>query len=144
MSITISKILCSAHGSDFSDLAAIRNQIPKSSTIARLLEEAEVVSAPDIFIPEVTNVFWKYYKLVDLPITTCEQGLENALELVDELTPSASLVTEVFAASCLASHPAYDLFYIVIARRLNGTLVTLDQKLLHCAAKLGVRTAETR
>ena len=112
-----------------------------SSALHETLAEAASVLAPDIFVAEVTNAFWKYHRFSALPKTTCEDGIKNALELVDQIIPAASLVLEVFSASCLTQHPAYDLFYLILARRYSASILSLDGKIIECAHRLGVSCA---
>ena len=35
--------------------------------LGRKVAEADWIIAPSLFIPEVTNVFWKYYLFNDMP-----------------------------------------------------------------------------
>ncbi|NQU62756.1 MAG: type II toxin-antitoxin system VapC family toxin [SAR324 cluster bacterium] len=105
------------------------------------VSEAEWVVAPDIFVSEVTNVFWKYFQFDDLPLETCENCIDNAIGIIDDVINSKDLYREAFAFSCMAHHPVYDTLFLILARRLNGHLLTLDQKLLSLAEKHSVKTA---
>ena len=42
--------------------------------------------------------------------------------------------------SCTADHPIYDIVYLVLARRNNAFLLTLDQRLAKLAQKFSLRT----
>jgi predicted nucleic acid-binding protein len=43
--------------------------------------------------------------------------------------------------AALTRHPAYDTFYLVLAKRNNAVLLTLDKSLMALAAQAGVSTA---
>lgn len=43
--------------------------------------------------------------------------------------------------SCTLHHPIYDMFYLVLARRNNGRLLTLDKQLINAATKYSIETA---
>jgi predicted nucleic acid-binding protein len=41
----------------------------------------------------------------------------------------------------MLDHSVYDMIYLVLARRNNATLLTMDQRLVASAEKAGVNTA---
>jgi predicted nucleic acid-binding protein len=106
---------------------------------AQLLEQAEQVLAPDLFVPEVTNTIWKYHRYEHLTLDTCEQALEFAIGLVDVFVPSHSLYREAFLLARAARQPAYDMFYMALAQREDAGFLTLDVKLKKEAERRGVR-----
>jgi len=106
----------------------------------QFLEDTLWVGAPDLFISESTNVFWKYHQFEDLPIEICEKSLERTIQLVDEFYPTNDLYLEALSVSFQTSHPAYDSMYLVLARRNNATLLTRDKKLYQLATKLSIKT----
>ncbi len=111
-----------------------------SEQINERLSNADWVIAPDVYISEITNVFWKYYQFGDLSMESCEKGIENALSIVDDIISSKELYQEAFALSCIGKHPVYDTLFLVLARRNNGVLLTLDKKLLKLARKNSIIT----
>ncbi len=106
----------------------------------RFLEDTLWVGAPDLFISESTNVFWKYHQFENLPIELCEKSLERTIQLVDEFYPTNDLYQEALSVSLQTEHPAYDSMYLVLARRNNATLLTRDKKLYQLATKLSIKT----
>ncbi len=48
-----------------------------SKSFSNHISNADWVIAPDVYISEIVNVFWKYYQFDDLPIDICESGIEN-------------------------------------------------------------------
>jgi predicted nucleic acid-binding protein len=113
---------------------------PRASAVAGALAEAEAVAVPDLFVSEATNVFWKLHGRGGLEPERCGRALRRALALPDVLVPCSELTEEVFALACARSRPAYDLFYLVLARRRAALLLTEDRRLGELAAALGVRT----
>lgn len=97
--------------------------------IEALLIKADWVVAPELFIYEASNVFWKYYAIQRRPKEQCEAALKETLALPDEYFPGEDLALEAFAWSCLTRLPTYDMYYAVLARRYDATLVTRDRQL---------------
>ncbi len=112
--------------------------IPGADLFSAPLEQAVLVTAPDLFIAEVSNAIWKYRKADLLPMARCEQALEHAISLPDRLEAGTALYLEAFALSCRHLHPVYDTLYIVLARRNNATLLTLGRRLAALAVKLEI------
>ena len=104
------------------------------------IEDALWVGAPDLFISESANVFWKYHQFEGLPIDTCEKSMERTIQLVDEFYPTKNLYLEALSVSFITEHPVYDSMYLVLARRNNATLLTRDKKLHQVASKLSIKT----
>ena len=50
------------------------------------------------------------------------------------------LYRESFKLGCMLDHSVYDMIYLVLARRNNATLLTMDQRLVASAEKAGVNT----
>jgi len=111
-----------------------------SRKFSDLLSNAEWVIAPDIYISEITNVFWKYFQFGDLPLEICENCIEDSIGIVDDIMDSKDLYREAFAFSCMTNHPIYDTLFLILARRLNGCLLTLEKKLSKLAVKHSVKT----
>lgn len=112
----------------------------KASKLADILCGADWVIAPTLFVSEVSNAIWKYYKLANISFEVCEKWLDQAVALPDELFNEVDLYKEAFMLSCKMNHPVYDMMYLVLAKRNNAILLSLDQKLLQLARKLFVRT----
>ncbi len=106
--------------------------------LADFLKEADWVLAPHLFISEVTNVFWKYHKFADLPFRECEKRLEQTITLPDNFINEIDIFHEAFKLSCSSNHSVYDILYLIIARRNNGTLMTMDKKLIKTANQLSI------
>ena len=69
----------------------------------------------------------------------CEKALEQAIAMPDEFVPASDLYREAFAMAIAGQRPAYDMFFLVLARRNNAVLASLDKGLLTFAAKHDVK-----
>jgi len=123
---------------DVSAAIEIVLQRPLAEKFAAHVAGADWVIVPSLYISEVTNVFWKYQKLADFPFLVCENGLDQAIALPDNFIDERKLYREAFKLACTLNHSAYDMLYLVVARRNNGTLLTLDNKLLKAARKCSI------
>lgn len=124
---------------DASAAVEIVLQRGNSQRLFRAVEEAEWILAPALYIAEVTNVFWKYFKFGQLSMDQCEKAISVALNLPDEFSDDKTLYKEAFALGCQLGKPIYDMFYLILARRNNGFLITLDKGLDEVAVKQSVR-----
>ena len=123
--------------------AAIEVALQRSRGMAfgAILKEADVVLAPDLFVPEVVNTIWKYHQFEHLSLDTCDRALEAALGLVDALVSSKEIYAEAFLLARTTHRPAYDMFYLALARREDATLLTADSQLRKESERQGIRVA---
>jgi predicted nucleic acid-binding protein len=112
--------------------------LPGTELFTAPLEQAALVTSPDLFIAEVGNALWKYRKADLLPMVRCELAFEQALSLPDRIEPSSTLHLEAFALACRHLQPVYDTLYLVLARRNNAVLLTLDRRLAALAGQLEI------
>jgi predicted nucleic acid-binding protein len=113
----------------------------QAARLGAIVEEANVVLAPDLFVPEVVNAMWKYHRFEQWGLAVCDRTLESALSLVDVLVPSKELYGEAFLLARTARRPAYDMFYVALARREDATFLTTDVQLRKEAERQGIRVA---
>jgi predicted nucleic acid-binding protein len=111
----------------------------KAREFERTLEEADQVLAPDLIIPEVVNTIWKYHQFESLNLNTCDEAIEFAIGLLDVLVPCKELYREAFLLARSARQPAYDMFYLALARREDAGFLTTDRALRREAERQGVR-----
>jgi predicted nucleic acid-binding protein len=117
--------------------------VPDGETrFAKLLAKAEHVAAPELLSAEAAGVFSRYVQAGALSRPEAERGLRACLELVDEFVPLAPLAVESFELGILTGGTAQDMFYLVLARRYGGVLLTADESLKKAARAAGVKTAE--
>jgi len=111
----------------------------KRSEVLAEVERADWVVAPHLFMAEVSNALWKYHRFHGVVLATCEEALYRAVSLVDHFADERDLYREAFAQACLAECPVYDMFYLVLARRNNGVLLTTDKQLASLGDRYSVR-----
>jgi predicted nucleic acid-binding protein len=113
---------------------------PDSDSALALLKER--LSAPDLLIPECTNVLWKKVRRGELrpaeAIISARLIERSDIEL-HSTRPLAGPAAELAIA---LDHPAYDCFYLALAELLGSEFVTVDEGFYRKAAaagKTGVR-----
>ena len=110
----------------------------KWEKLATLVEEADCIIAPDLFVVETSNVFWKYHRFEKLPFDRATQFRSDCLSLVNKIVDCSALIDEAFHLACQAKHSVYDACYLICARRFSAPLVTFDKKLVKIADSFGV------
>jgi len=127
---------------DASAAVAIAMNLPESIKFQPNIDTSDMVIAPDLFVAEVSNAIWKYVRAGILDSDQGSSALERAVSLVDTFEPGQMLYREAFALSVDHLHPVYDALYLVLARRHNGVLATLDKRLAELASKLHIRLVQ--
>ena len=108
------------------------------------LKKSDLVISPDIFPSEITNAFWKYASFSNLDIEKCKEGINYCINLVDDYIQTRAICTEVFTESVILEHSAYDIFYLIVARRNGALLLTKDKKLKKKAKELNIGIIKIR
>ena len=111
--------------------------------IESYLLKADLVIAPDIYISEIANVFWKYHCFESMPKEICEELVEKSVQLVDYIESSIDLYREAFHFACENKLSVYDALYIIASRRNNGMLVSIDKQLNDTARTQRIITLHT-
>ena len=111
----------------------------RAAELSARLNESDEVLAPELFVPEVVNAIWKLRHFGDLSLTACDGALEVLLEFVDTLVSCKELYREAFLLSRTTRRPAYDMFYLALAKREDAALMTLDSALRKEAVRQGIR-----
>ena len=101
-------------------------------------KKANWIIAPDLYISELTNVLWKYNKAEILDHDTCKEYVQDGIDLIDDYFELKEIWKEVLGESIKNNHPAYDMFYAVLARRNDGVLVTNDSKLIKICKDINI------
>jgi predicted nucleic acid-binding protein len=101
-------------------------------------QSAKWVIAPDLFVPEISNVLWKYYKAKVLTHEECNQYVDDGIKMVDDFIDAKELWKEALGESIKNNHSVYDMFYAVLARRNDGKLITKDDSLAKICRKLKI------
>jgi predicted nucleic acid-binding protein len=123
---------------DVSAAIEILLQKEKKELFNTTYEKASWVIAPDLYIAEISNVLWKYYKSGLISHIDCIQYVEDGIELIDDYFPSKELWKEALGEGIKNTHSIYDMYYAVLARRNDATLITNDSKLSLICNKLNI------
>ena len=116
----------------------------RGDALRALLLQGEEAIAPSVFHSEVSNACFKYAAFGSMwarkKRRSCSIGWDKFL--VDCFHDDASLAKEALSESIRYRHPAYDMFYLVLARRTGATLFTLDKKMWALARDMHVNCIE--
>ncbi len=123
---------------DASAVAQIVFGSREGDALREFMLEGEKSIAPDLVRSELANVFWKYHQAGILERKDAQVRLSEAISLIDEIHPSDDLIVEAFNEAVRLNHSAYDMLYLVLARRTGSTLFTLDKKLQEACLETGV------
>ncbi|MEI6388232.1 MAG: type II toxin-antitoxin system VapC family toxin [Spirochaetota bacterium] len=93
------------------------------------------VIAPDLFVSEISNVLWKYYRGKLISHYECIEYAEEGMRLVDDFSDSRELWKEALGEGIKSKHSIYDMFYAVLARRNDALLITNDGPLAEICKK---------
>ncbi|MDF1569143.1 MAG: type II toxin-antitoxin system VapC family toxin [Spirochaetaceae bacterium] len=110
----------------------------RAQEFKRVLADSEIVLAPDLFVSEVTNAFWKYRTLTEFSEGQCVAAIQFCLEMVDDFVSTKELWREAYSQSVTSKHSVYDVFYLIVARRNSARLVTCDKKLKRLATEMQI------
>jgi predicted nucleic acid-binding protein len=104
-------------------------QKEKADKFSKILQEAELIITPDIYISELTNTLWKYHRANILTKDGCVQYIQDGINFVDQFINSRELWQEAFSEGINNDHSIYDMLYMVVTRRTGGILITNDSVL---------------
>lgn len=100
---------------------------PHAAHLATKLEEAAIVTTPDLFCSEAANALWKYVRAGELTLDLALTRLEQAMGLVAGMVPQRTLAPEALVAAAKHQRSVYDMTYAVLARRSGATVITMDR-----------------
>ena len=118
---------------DASAAAEIVLRRTAATELSDFVAAADWVIAPTLFVSEIVNVFWKYHSIANYPYEACDKHIEHAIALPDDYIDEIDIYREAFNMGCKLNHPIYDMMYLVLARRNNALLLTMDKKLTSAA-----------
>lgn len=124
---------------DASGAVEIALENSRSEQFKEILQRADLIIAPDTFVSEVTNVFWKYRKFSNFSDEICLSGIEFCINLIDDFIDSRELWRESYFEGIRNQSTTYDMFYLVTARRNSGAVISMDKKLNAIAEREGLK-----
>jgi predicted nucleic acid-binding protein len=123
---------------DVSAAIEILLQKDKKDKFDKVYKSAEWVIAPDLFVSEITNAFWKYNRAGILTHEECTQYVEDGINMVDDFIESKEIWKEALGESIKNNHPVYDMCYAILTRRHDGALISNDKELSILCKKLKI------
>ena len=99
------------------------------SALAEALLDDELL-APDLIFPEVANILWKKQARGEMDAATANAAARWLTQIPLQVTESIALMTDAVTLSARLQHPAYDCFYLMLARQSGCPLVTADKRLI--------------
>ena len=123
---------------DSSAAAQVAMGSPEGRALQAFLLDEEEVFAPDLLQIECAHVFWKYVHAGTLSIKQAQAYYRDAVSLATRYIRQNDLMDEVLATAARLDHPAYDVLYLVLARRMAAPLMSCDRKLLELCEHEGV------
>jgi predicted nucleic acid-binding protein len=103
-------------------------------------EDSDWVIAPSLYMEELTNVLWKYCKAGLVTHAQCMELAEDGLSLVDDFFDAKDYWKEALAEGIKNSHSIYDLYYAILARRNDATLLTNDKTLHEMCRAMNIKS----
>ena len=100
---------------------------PDSPLADALLDDELIV--PDLLFAEVGNILWKKQLRGEMDASATHVGARWLLQVPVQVHDSASLLADALALALQLQHPAYDCFYLALARQVDAPLVTADRRL---------------
>lgn len=100
---------------------------PESSIAAALLDDE--LAAPDLVFAEVGNILWKKQARGEMDPAAVHLAARWLLQVPIAVHDAAGLLDDALALALQLQHPAYDCFYLALARRIGAPLLTADRRL---------------
>lgn len=123
---------------DCSAAMEIVRRTPEGSALQGLMLQGEEVVVPSLFHAEIANTLWKFVRAGKLSTQQVPEKVAMAQALISRTVPMEDFVAEAVLEATRLNHPAYDLFYFILARRTGATLLTMDNKLMQLCEEQGV------
>ena len=87
------------------------------------------VFIPDLFYIEIANIFWKYVRAELYSASQVQTDLGILKRFPLKVVSTSELMEEAINIAIAHEISAYDAAYVVLSRRVNAPLLTLDRKL---------------
>lgn len=102
------------------------------------IKKSSWVIAPDVYVSEISNVLWKYVKANLMSHEDCIQYVEDGINLIDDFIDGKDIWKEALGEGIKHNHSIYDMYYAVLARRNDATLITNDKALFELCSELKI------
>jgi predicted nucleic acid-binding protein len=123
---------------DVSAAIEIILQKQKKDLFKSRYKDASWVLAPDLYVSELSNVLWKYYKAKAISHEDCIQYVEDGINMIDDFIDGRELWKEALGEGIKNNHSIYDMYYLVLSRRNDAVLITNDGPLADICKELKI------
>ena len=89
---------------------------------------------PDLFWPEIGNIFWKASLAGRISAESATQAVEALMAREIPTSPSLPLLPEAFTIASAFRRSVYDSIYVSLAIASNRMFVTADERLANAVA----------
>ncbi|MGH9518773.1 MAG: type II toxin-antitoxin system VapC family toxin [Terriglobales bacterium] len=103
---------------------------PADELLRRYLSRELHLLVPDLFWPEMANLLAHAVRGGRLRAAAAGAALSRLEQLRLPVMPTAALAPEACMEAIRWQLPAYDLFYLLLARTMNDVLITADERLV--------------
>lgn len=100
----------------------------------RLLEEGHDLHAPHLIAAEIANALWRKVHRGELERRDASLLAGAVPDMPLRWTADEDLCAGAVRLALELDRPAYDCFYLVLAHRIHGTVVTADARFVRAAA----------
>ncbi len=111
-------------------------QTPLATRLITVLDNAQLVLAPSLVHSELANTLWKQVRYGDLSHDQAVMLYQDGIGLVDEFVSDQDLAVHALSLAARHQHPAYDMFFVALAQRFGGILLTVDNRLKSIAKQI--------
>jgi predicted nucleic acid-binding protein len=95
---------------------------------------------PDLFWPEIGNIFWKAVRRARISRESAESALLSLQEQRITTVPTSPLLKDAFAIAAAFDRTVYDSMYVALSVASNVPLITADERLANAlGAQFSVR-----
>lgn len=92
------------------------------------------LSVPDLFWPEIGNIFWKASLMGRISGESATQAIEGLIGFGITTSPSLPLLPAAFMIASAFRRSVYDSIYVALASSSGRMLVTADERLANAVA----------
>lgn len=110
-----------------------------SMSIGNIIQDAEQIITPEIFVAEVANVFWKYHRFEGLPAEVCYGFTKTALQLPDDYIGHVQIMDRAVEIAIRYEVTVYDALYLGLSSIMDDAgIISIDKKLRQVAGQMKI------
>ena len=109
--------------------ACLLGEAERADSARQVLDQAEILKAPDYLQVELANVLWKAALQGRVSADSVTAMQQAVLLLGIDWTPAAELLAGATVRAIEARHPVYDMLFVELAARTEALVVSFDRRL---------------